>query len=214
MRAYIPLIGLLLFSFVLYAQQRVVADCTVTYRVNLEATGSTDKTDKDVTESLGATTKTVYIRGNNSRVDLVSPAFKQSLLYDKTAAGAVILREFGNNKLMTKLNHDQWIAANKMYDSMTIAYSGETKNILGYECKKATLRLKDGTTFSLYYAPNIVPSVKEFQYQFKDIPGFVLEYEATEGENRKITYTATKVNISPVPVSKFEIPTAGYRMIN
>lgn len=210
MRVYIPLIGLLLLSFVPYAQQRVVADCTVTYRVNLEEKGG----DKDVTESFGATTKTVYIRGNNSRVDLVSPAFKQSLLYDKTVAGAVILREFGNNKLMTKLNHDQWIAANKMYDSMTIVYSGETKNILGYECKKAVLRLKNGATFSLYYAANIVPSVREFQYEFKDIPGFVLQYESVEGENKKITYTATKINISPVPVSKFEVPSAGYRIIN
>jgi len=211
MRAYVSLIGLLLFSAVLYAQQRVVADCTVTYRVNLEEKGG----DKDVTESFGATTKTVYIRGNNSRVDLVSPAFKQSLLYDKTVASAVILREFGNHKLMTKLNHDQWIAVNKkMYDSMTIAYSGETKNILGFECKKAVLRLKNGTTFSLYYATNIIPSVREFQYEFKDIPGFVLEYESMEGENKKITYTATKVNISPVPVSKFEIPTSGYRIIN
>jgi len=127
----------------------------------------------------------------------------------------VILREFGNHKLMTKLNHDQWIAVNKkMYDSMTIAYSGETKNILGFECKKAVLRLKNGTTFSLYYATNIIPSVREFQYEFKDIPGFVLEYESMEGENKKITYTATKVNISPVPVSKFEIPTSGYRIIN
>lgn len=97
---------------------------------------------------------------------------------------------------------------------MTIAYSGETKNILGFECKRAVLRLKNGTTFSLYYATNIIPSVREFQYEFKDIPGFVLEYESMEGENKKITYTATKVNISPVPVSKFEIPTSGYRIIN
>lgn len=210
MRAYIPLMGLLLFSAALHAQQRVVADCTVTYRINLEEAGS----DKEVAESLGATTKTVYIRGNNSRVDLVSPTFKQSLLYDKTVAGAVVLREFGNNKLMTKLNREQWIAANKMYDSMAIIYPGETKNILGYECKKAVLRLKNGSSFSLYYAANIVPSVKEFQYQFKDIPGFVLEYESMEGEGKKITYTATKVNISPVPVSKFEVPTSGYRIIN
>jgi hypothetical protein len=213
MKRYLP--GIVVFLLIsigtVCAQQRVVADCTVTYAIRVD----NDVTDKDVTESLKATTKTLYIRGNNSRMDLVSPAFKQSLIYDKGTTSAVVLREFGNSKLMTRMNSARWIAANKMYDSMTIVYpAGETKNILGYECRKAVLRLKDGSSFMLYYAPNIVPSVKEFQYQFKDIPGFVLEYEAREGEKGKIVYTATKINISPVPVSKFEVPTAGYRLLD
>lgn len=191
------------------AQQRVVAECTVTYNVSVEdGTG-----DKDVTESLKATVKTVYIKGNNSRVDLISPAFKQSQIYDKSTASAVVLREFGNNKLMTKLDNAGWITANKLYEGMTITYSGETKTILGYECKKAVLQLKDGNSYTLYYAGNIIPSVKEFQYQFKDIPGFVLEYESKE-KDKKITYTASKINMSPVPVSKFEIPATGYRILN
>ena len=193
------------------AQQRVVADCTITYAISTdESTG-----DKSAIESFKASTKTVYIKANDSRTDLVSPSFTQTLLYNKTGGTAVILREFGNNKFMTRLDNSKWVAENKKYEGMKITYvSGDTKTILGYECKKAVLELKDGSAFTLYYATNIVPSVKEFEYQFKDIPGFVLEFESQETDSKKIKYTATKINLSPVQASRFDIPTSGYRILN
>ena len=191
--------------------QRVVADCTITYAISTEEGNA----DKDVTESLKASTKTVYIKGNDSRTDLVSPSFTQSLLYNKTTGNAVILREFGNNKFMTKLDNAKWVAENKKYEGMSVALSGtETKTILGYECKKAVIQMKDGSSFTLYYAGAIVPSVKEFEYQFKDIPGFVLEFESQEADSKKIKYTATKINLSPVQASRFDVPTSGYRLLN
>lgn len=192
-------------------QQRVVAECTVTYAISAEESNA----DKDVIESLKASTKTVYIKANDSRADLVSPTFTQSVLYNKGTGKAVILREIGTNKFMTQLDNAKWVAENKRYDGMTVSLvTGETKTILGYECKKAVMQLKDGTSFTLYYAGNIVPSVKEFEYQFKDIPGFVLEYESQETAGKKIKYTATKINLNPVPASRFDIPTSGYRLLN
>lgn len=192
-------------------QERIVADCTITYAIS---TGD-GSADKDVAESLKSSIKTVYIRGNESRTDLVSPSFTQSLLYNRSTGSAVILREFGNNKFMTKLDNKAWTAQNKRYEGMAVSFAGnETKTILGYACKKAVISLKDGSSFDIFYATAIVPSVREFEYQFKDIPGFVLEFEAQEAQNRKIKYTATKINISPVPASKFDIPTSGYRMLN
>ncbi|HEY1020304.1 MAG TPA: hypothetical protein VGE25_14965 [Sediminibacterium sp.] len=190
--------------------QRVIADCSVSYTISAEE-GSADK---DVTESLKASTKNVYIKGNDSRTDLVSPTFTQSLIYNKSTGSAVILREFGNNRFMTKLDNARWKEENKKYDGMTVILSAETKTILGYECKKALMQLKDGTVFTLYYATAIIPSVKEFEYQFKDIPGFVLEFESQEAEGKKIRYTASKINLSPVPASRFDIPVSGYRILN
>lgn len=199
-------------SFTQVQAQRVIADCSISYSISTEE-GSADK-DKDVTESLKASTKNVYIKGNDSRTDLVSPTFTQSLIYNRSTGSAVILREFGNNKFMTKLDNTRWKEENKKYDGMTVVLSAETKTILGYECKKALMQLKDGTVFTLYYATAIIPSVKEFEYQFKDIPGFVLEFESQEAEGKKIRYTATKINLSPVQASRFDIPVSGYRILN
>ena len=193
------------------AQQRVVAECTVIFKITLD-----DGTvDKDVSNSISKSAKTVYIKGNDSRVDLVSPAIQQSIIYDKTQNTAVVLREFGTNKFMNRLSKEQWVTANKQYQGMAISLVNETKTILGYECKKAMITLKDGTVFSLYYATAIIPSVKEFEYQFKDVPGFVLEYQIKEsGDNTLVNYRAEKISLSPVLASKFDIPTSGYRVMN
>lgn len=195
----------------LLAQQRVVAECTVNFKISFDE----GTQDKDVSNSICKSTKTVYIKGNDSRVDLVSPAIQQSVIYDKTQSTAVVLREFGTNKFMNRLTKEQWLLANKQYQGMTINLVNETKTILGYECKKAILTLKDGSVFNLYYASAITPSVKEFEYQFKDVPGFVLEYQIKEaGDNAIVNYKAEKISLSPVMASKFDIPTSGYRLMN
>jgi GLPGLI family protein len=144
----------------------------------------------------------------------LSTTFLQTLIYDKSTGTAVIMRELGANKFMTKLDNKAWANQNSKYTGMVITYLDEVKQILGYECKKAILQLNDGNTFSVYYATAITPSVREFEFQFKDIPGFVLEYETVEGKGEKITFTATKINLNPVPASKFDIPTSGYRLLN
>ena len=73
-----------------HAQQRVVAECTVTYQISLEDSNL----NKDVKLALQNSSKIVYIKGNDSRVDLNSPSLLQSVIYDKTNGSAVILREF------------------------------------------------------------------------------------------------------------------------
>lgn len=196
--------------FTSIAQQRVVAECTVVYGITVDENGS----NAEAVASLKQSSKTVYVKGVNSRTDLISPSFSQSVIYQKTTGTAVILREFGANKFMTKLDQPKWISENARYADMKLVKTEETKVILGYECKKAILELKDGTSLTIFYATNIVPSVKEFEYQFKDVPGFVLEYESSESAGKKIRYTATQINLNPVAAAKFDIPTSGYRLLN
>lgn len=189
---------------------RVIAECTVNYTVSFDET----TTDKATASLLSATSKTLYIKGNHSKVELVSPSFTQAVIFEKATGSAIILREIGNNKFMTKLNNAKWIAQNAKYKDAVFTTLEETKTILGYPCKKGVLQLKDSSSYTIYYATSIVPSVKEFEYQFKDIPGFVLEYEAQEHDGRLIKYIANKINLSPILANKFEIPSTGYRILN
>jgi GLPGLI family protein len=197
-------------SLVIIAQQRIVAECTAQYKITLEDV----KADNNVQNAVQLSNKTVYIKGNDCRIDLISPALSQSIIYEKLNGSAVVLREFGNNKFMTKLSSEKWIAANKQYDEMTISFIDETKIILGYDCKKALLNLKDGSVYTVYYATSITPSVKEFEYPFRDLPGFVLEYQIKELGETIVNYKAVKINLSPVQASKFDIPTSGYRILD
>ncbi len=193
---------ILLGSVVGYAQTpKIIGDCTVSYSVS-----SPDA-------SLNNTTKTFYLKGKMSRVDIESPTYTQSTIYDATTGSAVILKELGGNKYLYNLSVAQWAEKNKDFDDMQVIFQNETKTILGYECKKAVLTLKNGTSTIIYYATAIKPSLSENPFQFKGIPGFVLEYESEISTGKKISYTATKINFNPAPASLFEIPKTGYRVM-
>ncbi len=200
---------LVIVSAKLLAQQRIIAECTINYSIS-----AVDSSESETMKhSLKSSTKNVYIKGNESRTDLISSAYSQSVIYEKTTGNATILREFGNSKFMTRLDNEKWLKENKQFEGLTIENTTEHKSILGYDCIKALLHLKDGTTATIYFTKSIIPSVKEFEYQFKDINGLVLSYEAIGAKGEKVKYTATKVNLSPVPSNIFAIPTSGYRIL-
>lgn len=189
-----------------FAQQRIVAECTVVYKVE-----SQDASDASMQQKA---TKTVYIKSNNARIDLVAPAYSQTTLFNKTTATATVLRAFGDDKYMTPLNGQQWRKVNAGLDSIQMQITGDSISILDYTCKKALLQLKDGTQVIVFFTPAIIPSVREYEYMFKDIPGFVLGYEMKDKDGRKTTFSATQINLyNPVAASRFDIPTKEYRLI-
>jgi GLPGLI family protein len=188
------------------AQQRIVAECTVVYKVE-----SHDASDGSMRQKA---TKTVYIKSNNARIDLVAPAYAQSTIYNKSTGMATVLRSFGEDKYMTPLNTKQWRSLNAPLDSIQIQITGDSTTILDYSCKKAVLKLKDGALVIVYFTAAIIPSVREYEYMFKDIPGFVLGYEMIDAAGIKTTFRATQINFyNPVSASKFDLPTKGYRII-
>ncbi|MEJ7683983.1 MAG: hypothetical protein WKG06_40250 [Segetibacter sp.] len=75
-------------------------------------------------------------------------------------------------------------------------------------------KLTNGSAYNVFYTPSIIPSNKEYEYQFKDLPGLVLEYEEeSEDGKTKIKYSATKITLFPVPDAKFDLPKSGYRIL-
>jgi GLPGLI family protein len=203
-----------LFTIVLFAclsvnaqvKPKVVAECTVDFTVGFA--------DGNQSESVQQATMALYIKGQQSRLDFISPSYTQIKYFNAKDNSAVVLQDLGATKVRRNLDSTKWKKLNEKYDGLSVTYSDETKTILGYQCKKATITLKDGSTYSLYYAPGIIPSTREYEFQFRTIPGFVLEYETmADGANQKVRYTATKINLTPIQASKFEVPQAGYRIL-
>ena len=209
MKYWLPLILVFAIATKPIAQQRVIAECSISYAISVDSTS----TDYKLSESLRSATKTVYIKGNNCRTDLISPAFAQSVFYDKTKGSVTILREFGNNKFITKLDSAKWLIENNEFDSMKTIIATGTRKIMGYDCIKALLQLKNGKVYELYFTAALLPSVREFEYEFKDIPGLVLAYQVQSKDGKIVIYTATKINLSPVSALKFDVPTTGYRFL-
>ncbi|MFT3680009.1 MAG: hypothetical protein QM791_07030 [Ferruginibacter sp.] len=207
LRFTVPVILLLLAGISSFAQ-KTISEGTITYDITVV----TGNKEPQMADAFDGATSTVYLKGNLSRTDMVSALGSERTIHDSRKGDAVVLKEYSGQKLMITLTKENWIDKNKKYDGVKFAYSNEKKTISGYECTKATATLQDGRTIVVYYAPGLSVMNKEYDNMFKDLPGLPMEYVFESGK-LKFTYTVSKIDFSPVPVSKFDYPKTGYRVM-
>ncbi len=197
-----------IFSSVNSFAQKNLLEGSLVYNISVE-TGSTQPKMADMLD--GATT-TVYLKGSLSRTEMVSGLGSEATIYNATTGSGVILKDYSAQKLMITLTPEDWSKNNKKYDGITFENTGETSAIAGFNCKKAIAKLEDGSSFTVYYTTDINVSNKDYDYQFKTLPGLAVQYEMQTGK-MKFKFTLSKINYSIVPASKFEIPKSGYRVL-
>lgn len=178
--------------------QRVIAEASFVYNITGEAL-------------TGATT-TVYIKGNNSRSDMVSPLGRETTIFNSKTNDAVILKEFSGQKLMITLTRSEWVEKNKTSSEVSYELTSEYKTIGTYKTRKAIAKMADGKTFEVYYAPDLVPANKDYDATFNQLPGLPIEYEIESGK-MKFRYSLATINYDPVKVSMFDFPASGYRVM-
>jgi GLPGLI family protein len=192
------LMACLLTGYISIQAQRNIAEATLVYDIK--------------GESLTGASTTIYLKGKNSRIEMVSALGKEITIFNSKSDNAVILKEFSGQKLMITLTRDNWKAKNKMYNDIKFELTGEYKAIGVYNTRKAIAKMPDGKTFEVFYAPDMVPANKEYDATFSSLPGLAIEYEIESGK-MKFKYTLSKINYDPVKVSQFDFPASGYRIM-
>ena len=202
----------LFFSLVLfclcpstYAQKRV-GELTLVY----DATITTGDNQPKLADAFDGATTTVYIKGTMSRSEMTSALASFTSIHDAKTGSAVVLQEISGQKLLIRMTAENWKDKNKRYEGISFSNTSEARTIAGYKCTKAIATMKDGSTFTVYYTKDIIPENSDYDVQFKNLEGLPLEYELSQGK-LKIKYTVSKINMNPVPASKFDIPKSGYR---
>lgn len=198
----------LLFAFPAIAQKKFT-EGTISYNITI-STGS-DK--PKAADFLDGTTVVNYIKADKSRTEMVSSLGTLTTIYNGSKNAIVILKNIGEQKYMITLTPSDWRDANKKYDGISFSYEDGSKEILGYACKKAIAKLQDGTIYTVWYTPDLIPENKNFQYETRTLPGLAMEYESLNSKGEKTTYTVSKISFNPVPASLFEFPKSGYRVI-
>jgi GLPGLI family protein len=201
-------LSILLFCAAKLPAQKNLSEGSIIYNISVE-TGSAQPKMADMLD--GATT-TVYLKGNQSRTEMISGLGSEATIYNATTDNGVILKDYSGQKLMITLTPQDWKKNNQKYDGITFENTGETADIAGFNCQKAIAKLKDGSTFTVYYTKDVNVTNKEYDYQFKTLPGLAVQYEMQNGK-MKFKFTLAKINYSSVPASKFEIPKTGYRIL-
>ncbi|NCU06001.1 MAG: hypothetical protein GXC73_18710 [Chitinophagaceae bacterium] len=189
----------------LHAQQ-VYGEGMVTYNIVVN-TGNNETKAADLLD--GATQK-IFFKGVNTRTELSSILGKTITLHDSRQGNAVVMNEYGEQKILIRMTKDDYEDRNSKYAGIQFEYLPETKKIMGYNCKLAIAKLKDGSTFRVYYTSELVFQNKDYGAQFKNLPGFPLEYESELGK-MKVTCIADKVSFDPIPAALFDTPKTGYR---
>lgn len=189
--------------------QKTVSELTLVY----DASISTGNAQPRMADAFDGAKMTVYLKGHLSRSQMSSALFSSTTIHDARTGAAVVLREVSGQKLLIRMTAANMEENNSRYQGISFVNTGETRDIAGYRCLKAEAKLKDGSTFTVFYTPDLLPENRDYDYQFRDLNGLPLEYELTQGR-LKIKYTVSRISMNPVPASRFDIPKTGYRELS
>jgi GLPGLI family protein len=201
------MVVMLALSSYVYAQ-KIISEGTLVYTISTQTDNKTGQPDP-----LSGATNTVYLKGNLSKTEMASPLGKETTIYDSKNGTGVILKEYSGQKLMITLTKENWASHNKKFEGIAFTPTAETKKIAGYNCTKATAKLKDGSAMMVYYSSETNVNDKNYNQLFKDLPGLPVEYEFESGK-LKFKYTLASLDPGAVTVSKFDIPKSGYRVMS
>jgi len=196
----------ILISSFSYAQ-KTVSEGTIAYTITIKDIDKNTEGKNDLTAS-----SIIYLKGNLSRTDMISPLGSETTIHGFVNGNSVVLKQYSGQKLMITLSKENWQSKYKKYAGTTFQPTAETKVIATYNCKKAIAKLKDGSMFIVYYTADINTMDKNYDPIFEGLPGLPVQYEFTAGKHTFI-YVLSKIDLDPVPASKFDIPKSGYRIM-
>jgi GLPGLI family protein len=201
-------LSLFVFCTQIYGQ-KIFSEGMMVYDI-LVQTGSSKPQMADVFD--GAKTM-IYVKGVHSRVEMINALGTSTTFFDSRAGNGILLKEYGTQKIMIEMNRAQWDDQNSKYDNIKYTPTNNTKTIMGYKCVQAEALMKDGTKFSVYYTPEIQPQNRDYNPQFKDLPGMPMEFETSVGDI-KVRYIVSQISFDPLPANKFDTPKQGYRILS
>lgn len=187
------------------AQNKPGFEGIVTYTISFEGSGLPQEA---LTMFKGSET-VVYIKADKHRVDMLMPMQSTSFIVDNKNKNSVTLMDIMGKKFLIRMNEADIKKEQDASPEITIRYTGETKLIAGYQCKKAEIIVKGGkeNAINVFYTEEL--PTNDIKPVYKGLKGFPLEYSANQG-GMEMKFTAKSISKIAVADSKFEIPKQGY----
>lgn len=155
----------------------------------------------------------VFVKGLLSRSEQVTSGFTSTTFHDAHTRATTMLREVSGQKLMIRLSDEDWTQKNARYNNISFRYLGPAKSIAGYACEAAEAELNGGLKLKVFFTTELDVENKSFEPMFSSLTGLPLEWELIQGNNT-LKYTLLKLELNPVPISKFDLPKSGYRELS
>jgi len=152
---------------------------------------------------------TVSVKGSKARTEMNVGGGTTVEILDYVAKTKVALINMMGQKFAIKQNKQEIEKANAEQPKGTVNVTNDTKNIAGYNCKKAIVTSdEDGvkTTFEVWFSEEIGGKDANFDNSlYKDINGVMLEF-IIKTPQITMKLSATSVEKKAVSAKDFEIP--------
>jgi len=142
---------------------------------------------------------TVEVRGELSKTTTPNAMGGEiNVIINSTTPETLTLMNLMGQKYATKMNSEDI----KDEEKPEIVYTDETKEILGYDCKKAVATDKEGNEVEVYYTEEIDVKVSN---SVDGIKGFPMQVMITQ-DMFTMTQTVTEIDKGKVKKIKMEVP--------
>ncbi len=150
----------------------------------------------------------MYFKGNKTRMEQKTPMGSAIIIGDISTKEQVVLIDMMGQKMALKSTKEETEKSQAEIPQGTITLGTETKQIAGYNCKKADFT-QDGKTATIFIADELDIPNSNWQTQFKDVQGVMLEYTQVAGQEGdiKMLITAKEVKKEKVKDVMFTVPT-------
>lgn len=159
-------------------------------------------------ESMLPKDMTILLKGNKSRMEQSQMMGKNVVVSDMDNKNGFMEMEMAGQKIRMNISTEDF--EKEENTPSNIEYINESKNILGYDCKKAIMKDEDGKVLMTVFYTNKI--VNKAQKEFMGLKGFPLQYSLTQ-ESMTLEMTASEISKQSISDQKFE-KSAGYKDIS
>lgn len=131
--------------------------------------------------------------------------FKSQFICDKDDDSFIQKVKLINKKYALKLEGDHISTSLKNRPQLSVKLTDESKKILGYDCKKATITVKGDTSdfdFNVFYTDQIDIETPNWCTEFAGIDGVLLEYQYKKYDI-VMKFTAKKITFQEISDEEF-----------
>jgi GLPGLI family protein len=178
----------------------------ITYKISYSGSDLDDQTKAMLPKMM------IYkIKNNLARTEMdLGGMGKQVQIINGDEKVVYSLMDMMGQKMVIKMTEEEINAEIDKQQEFSVQQYDETKEIAGYECKKAVISSEDEagnkTSFIVYYTQELGGSALNFDNpMFKNIDGVLMEFEMDQGP-MKMKLEAVSVKKENVPDSEFVVP--------
>ncbi|HBS86955.1 MAG: hypothetical protein A2W91_01945 [Bacteroidetes bacterium GWF2_38_335] len=167
------------------------------------------------TKAMSPTEMKQFISGSKTRIEILTAMANQYVVSDGGTKEVLIMIDAMGQKFALKSTKEENEEQMAKMPKTEVKLLDETKEIVGYKCKKAEVTSTDEegkeSTLTVFYTTDLAVGDINWSGQFNGIKGVLMEY-SQEANGVTTTFTASEVKKEKVKDTQFTVP-ADYKIL-